>query len=102
MLIHHRLSPCGFPMRALVLSSMVEHGLSRFPFLEFPHMLGVLDHAEPALILQYRCLQFCLPSQRTVSALCFRDFSRLNTQPVCATVNASRISLRLSAHDSWS
>lgn len=51
---------------------------------------------------KYRCSQCCLPTYTTVSALWNSCFSGLNTQPACATVNASRTSLLTSAHDSWS
>src|SRR5882724_12691999 len=47
VVVHHRRSSSDFPTRpALPLAG--DDGLSRFSLNMFPHMLGVLDRAEPA------------------------------------------------------
>jgi len=48
MFVHHRLTPCGFAVRALSPSSdKAKHGISQFLRKEFPCVRGVSDRAEP-------------------------------------------------------
>jgi hypothetical protein len=75
-------------------------GTSRFSRMKLPCMPGVIDRTEPdeCSHFAFAGVAFRTLEQRRHSD--FRPLSRLNTQPACSPVNASRAALRLPAHDS--
>ena len=105
--VHHRCASFDFPTRSAVLSSADRRGISRFPHKVPAYMHGVSDRAGSEYASRWRRAQCCLPPISTASASritsCFRNWayiSRLNTRPVCTSVNASKPPSRAAPHDS--
>jgi len=53
--------PVAFPQRPWAPWAQGNGWLSRFSRMEFPHMLGVFDRAEPAPSSRWRWASCCLP-----------------------------------------
>jgi len=87
-LVHHRRTPFAVSRCGLAWLRRAERGLSRFSCRRFPGMLVVSDHVGLVSRSRYRCCRCCLPHIITASAS-QTNFSRLNTLPACAPVNAS-------------
>ena len=112
-LVHRRRPPCGFTPRTRV-TTRAEPGISRLPIgrLRPPREvlrcvrgearppLGALDHAGCGRRSRCRGDRCCLPSVGTTSAPRSIRFSRLNTRPAPAPVNASPPPSRAATHDS--
>ena len=79
-----------------------KHRLSRFSRKLFLYMLRFSDRAGFGCPSRFRDLRYGLPLSPTVSAPWSKVLSRLNGWPVHAFVNASRLALRPTAHDSRS
>src|SRR5262245_29696854 len=92
--------PLAFPARPAAPSSAGGMGISWFSRAEVLHVWRVFDRAGPSVRSRYRAGTM-LPSA-SLNGVGARDslFSRLNTAPVHAPVNASRAALRPTAHDS--
>ena len=107
--VHHRRASLDFPMRPARSSRAGGRGISRFPYMVLPGMLGVSDRAGSRCVSRWRPTECGLPPLLTASAP-RRDhpgrggirLSRLDTRPVRSPVNASPPPLRASAHDSGS
>jgi hypothetical protein len=99
MFVHHCITSSDFTTRSSYSTTLEEHGISRFSRERLMHMHGVNDLAKFSDVLPYRHLKYCLPHSPTASAPRI-VLTRLFTQPIHIFVNASPISLRISAHDS--
>jgi hypothetical protein len=100
--VHRWLLSLDFPPRPATPSLTGKHGISRFSREVFLCMPGFFDRARSPNLLPWRGLRCCLPLAGTASAPRMIRISRLNSPPAHAPVNASRPSLRATAHDSGS
>jgi site-specific DNA recombinase len=98
--VHHQRSPLGFPMRPVAPSATGNSGISRFPRMVFPSVLGVSDRAGFARVSRWRRNRCGLPLLLTASAPRRKTLSRLNTRPARTPVDASALPLPATPHDS--
>src|SRR5918996_4450720 len=94
LVVHHRLPAVAFPTRSAGTRPTDDQRISRFPCRWLPGVRGVFDHAGPDRRSPWRAGPCCLPQLFTASAPRTGNFSRLDTLPACAPVNASPPPLR--------
>jgi hypothetical protein len=99
--VRHWIMSLDFPLRLSCLPER-KHGISRFSRRLFLYMLRVSDRAGFGCVSLVRRTRCGLPHNSTVSAPWISFISRLYTSPAHAFVNASRLALRPSSHDSRS
>jgi len=103
VLVHRQITPLGFLTRPRpIVKHEGKHWLSRFSRRLFLYSLRVSDRAGPIRLLRYQDDRYCLPRPSRVSAPGVNSISRLNTWLAHTFVNASRLTLRPTAHDSRS
>ena len=100
--VHHEITSLDFPMRPVAPLLTGEHGISRFSREVVLCMQRFFDRARSPSLLPGRAMGCGLPRAETASAPRTLLISRLNSSPAHAPVNASRPSLRATAHDSGS
>lgn len=100
--VHHGRGSLDFPMRSAPRWTAERRGISRFSCRVCRNVHGVSDRAGSPCLSRWRGSACGLPRPAIASAPRSVTISRLDTQPVPASVNASRSPLRTPAHDSRS